>query len=130
MKRCFVLAAALLGLAACGGVPCSEHEASAKKSIYFEHNSDVISDRYARQLDDGLVYIKGHRFKKIQLDSYADETGTSGYNLNLSRRRASSVRNYMIGKGVAARRISIRPHGIEPGDPLDEHRRVDVTIVQ
>jgi len=45
---------------------------------------------------DTVVIIKGH----------TDSAGSSDSNLELSERRADSVRNYLVGQGVASHRIS------------------------
>ncbi len=53
--------------------------------------------------NDYLAIIEGH----------ADEQGTREYNLALSARRANSVREYLVSKGVASNRLQIRPYGKE-----------------
>ena len=47
----------------------------------------------------------------IVISGYADRLGSSKYNLKLSERRANAVRDYLIGKGVAANRLSAQGKG-------------------
>ena len=129
MKKIFVCCSLVFVLAACGGGACSEHESNAHKPVFFEHNSTTMLGDSMKTLDDGLVYMTGHRFKKIELDGYADETGVDeNYNMGLSQRRVEAVRDYMVKNGVANDRIKMNWHGTERGRPYKQHRRVDITI--
>lgn len=129
MKKYLALCGSVIILAACSGVPCSEHEKNAKTPIYFDYNSADITPESKAVLDDGLIYLRGHRFRKIQLEGWADEQGGENqHNMDLSKRRAWVVRNYMIENGIRENRITIQWHGIDEGDPYEIHRRVDVTI--
>lgn len=67
----------------------------------------------------------------------ADSVGRDSYNLALSQRRAESVRQYLIGKGVAAHRLFARGYG-ETGPVADkateegrlQKRRVELVAIQ
>jgi peptidoglycan-associated lipoprotein len=50
---------------------------------------------------------------QIQIEGHADERGTREYNLSLSARRATAVRNFLINEGIASRRISSIAYGKE-----------------
>ena len=47
----------------------------------------------------------------VRLDGYADPRGADGYNLDLSRERAESVRDILTAAGVEPTRVSIYAHG-------------------
>ncbi|WP_432383099.1 OmpA family protein [Duganella sp. P38] len=47
----------------------------------------------------------------VQVEGFTDSTGTSSHNLELSQRRAESVRNALIGLGVASAKIATRGYG-------------------
>ena len=73
-------------------------------------SSDVSADFYpvltsvARVLDEyekTLIDVAGH----------TDSTGSDGYNLALSQRRADSVARYLLGQGVDERRVFARGFG-------------------
>ena len=128
MKRLFVFFIVALGLSACAG-DCAKHEENAKAPVFFKHNSVEIMPESLAQLDDGLIYMTGHRFKTIELNGYADETGEeAAYNMDLSKRRVEKVRDYLVNKGVAESRIKTSWHGTERGHPYRKHRRVDITV--
>ena len=50
---------------------------------------------------------------QVQIEGHADERGTREYNLSLSARRATAVRNFLIGEGISANRISSIAYGKE-----------------
>lgn len=126
-KYLFVLCAFLLTACQHNEKPCSYYQSMAEQPVYFGFNSDKIKE--TDNLDEGLIFLKGHRFRRIQLDGYADEIGgETNYNNNLSLKRAEAVRDYMIDQGIAEKRITVFGHGIEKGNPHKTHRRVDITI--
>jgi peptidoglycan-associated lipoprotein len=49
----------------------------------------------------------------IQIEGHADERGTREYNISLSARRATTVRNFLISQGVSAERVSSIAYGKE-----------------
>jgi peptidoglycan-associated lipoprotein len=50
---------------------------------------------------------------RVQVEGHADARGTNEYNLALGERRANAVRDYMVGLGIAADRITIVSRGEE-----------------
>ena len=82
------------------------------------------------------------RLEGIRLTGHTDRLGTAAYNQNLSERRADTVRNYLIARGVPAGIISSTGKGErEPVKDcpamarkdliqcLQPNRRVDVEII-
>ncbi|MRW94243.1 OmpA family protein [Duganella sp. FT80W] len=47
----------------------------------------------------------------VLVEGFTDSTGTSSHNLDLSQRRAESVRNALIGLGVPSNKIATRGYG-------------------
>jgi outer membrane protein OmpA-like peptidoglycan-associated protein len=45
------------------------------------------------------------RIDNVRITGYTDRIGTDSYNMKLSQRRAASVKNYLVGKGVEASRL-------------------------
>ncbi|HYG27288.1 MAG TPA: OmpA family protein, partial [Caulobacteraceae bacterium] len=54
---------------------------------------------------------------RVRIEGNADERGTREYNLALGARRANSVRDYLVGRGVSVSRIATLSYGKEK--PLD-----------
>ncbi len=71
----------------------------------------------------------------IHVEGHTDNIGTSEYNLDLSLRRATAVRDFLVSQGVAAERLSVeglgfaRPvAGNETEEGRQKNRRVDLVI--
>ncbi|MDR1021958.1 MAG: OmpA family protein [Prevotellaceae bacterium] len=47
----------------------------------------------------------------IEISSHSDSRGDSTFNLNLSQRRAQSVVDYLVGKGIEASRLQAKGYG-------------------
>ncbi|WP_454489088.1 OmpA family protein [Chitinophaga lutea] len=71
----------------------------------------------------------------VRVEGHTDDTGADAYNYGLSERRAKSVANYLIGRGVAANRVQTFWYGeTQPKVPNDseanraQNRRVEFSI--
>ena len=90
--------------------------------------SKTTLGQIAQVLQDDLM-----RDKVILLEGHADATGREDYNFDLSQRRASSVRHYLMSAyGVAGERLQAVGRGeLEPFDAADPragvNRRVEFT---
>ena len=63
------------------------------------------------KLDDVADKIKNYivdTIERIDLTGHTDRLGSDAYNQRLSERRAKTVKNYLVKKGVAVRRLSAR----------------------
>ena len=74
---------------------------------------------------------------KIEVDGYTDSQGTASYNQDLSQRRAQSVRDYLVTRGIAADRLTSKGFGLN--DPVADNstpegrannRRVEIVVSQ
>jgi peptidoglycan-associated lipoprotein len=71
--------------------------------------------------------------KNIRLTGRADPRGEQEYNMNLGEHRATSVRKYLVGLGVADNRMSETSRGALDATGHDEagwqmDRRVDIAL--
>ena len=71
-----------------------------KITIDFEINSNEIVAKHYRLLDKVAAYLSQHPQKVVHLRGYTDTSGSPGYNMSVSRFRASAVKSYLIGKGA------------------------------
>jgi outer membrane protein OmpA-like peptidoglycan-associated protein len=78
--------------------------------------SEVILDRVAESL-------AGNPDVKVEVGGHTDATGSKATNQRLSLARAEAVRQYLIGKGVAAARITAK--GYASTRPLAENNTVE-----
>ena len=68
-------------------------------NILFEFNSAKMAPGHELMLNPLVQRLKTKPFKHLMIEGYTDSVGRAAYNLDLSRRRAESVRNYLIGTG-------------------------------
>jgi len=66
--------------------------------VLFDHDSDVVKEAYAGQIDRLMTELLKSGFSKIEVVGHTDSVGKAIYNLDLSQRRARSVKNYIASK--------------------------------
>jgi hypothetical protein len=67
--------------------------------IYFDFNSCELRDEAKPVLDEIALIMKEHSYSRLEIIGYCDGIGTFEYNLELSKKRAAAVANYLISKG-------------------------------
>lgn len=103
-------------------------------AIFFDYNSDVIGPKAIAAVDELGTALNSSKLKgaNIVLNGHTDAAGSPQYNLDLSHRRAQSVRRYLIERhGIAPDKLAVFGFGFErlknPGQPLSgENRRVEI----
>ena len=76
--------------------------------ILFASNSSVIK---SFNIDALVAELRANPKLMVSINAYTDETASDEYNLSLSKRRAKSVKDLLVSKGVEAKRISSVGHG-------------------
>jgi peptidoglycan-associated lipoprotein len=74
--------------------------ALAKRSIYFDLDSDAIRPEFKGTVEAHARYLVANKGRKVLIQGNTDERGTSEYNLALGQRRAIAVRNALAALGV------------------------------
>ena len=102
-------------------------------TIPFGINSNEIDAQYYGLLDQVADYLVRHPAKFISIRGYTDTSGSPGYNLSVSRFRASAVKSYLIGKGAYPQNIEVIAMGdknpIAPNTSYEgriKNRRVEI----
>lgn len=86
---------------------------SALGTIYFEYDSFSLNSASREVLKMAAQWLKSNTAQKVQIEGHCDERGTTEYNLALGERRASTVRDYLVGQGVSASQLSTISYGEE-----------------
>ena len=121
-----------------GGAPGSQQEflVSVGDRVFFETDSSSLTAEASATLDKQAAWLNKYTNYRILMEGHADERGTREYNIALGARRASVVVNYLVSKGVDARRITQKSFGKErPVAICDDiscwsQNRRAVTVVQ
>lgn len=103
--------------------------------VTFATNSTAISPSMREVLDGVAQSMVNYPNSLIDVMGHTDSTGSEQYNLDLSRRRAESVANYLVSRGVNRARIEtigygeqypVADNGTESGRA--QNRRVEIRI--
>ncbi len=89
------------------------NRAGGLQTVYFDYNSAGLSGSTKDTLTANAEFLKKNTTLKIQVEGHADERGSVQFNLALGERRAKSVRDFLVGAGVAAARVSVISLGKE-----------------
>jgi peptidoglycan-associated lipoprotein len=81
--------------------------------IYFDTDQYNVDSADAAALQSQAAYLNQYPQISITVEGHADERGTREYNLALGERRANAAKNYLVGLGVAASRITTVSYGKE-----------------
>ena len=88
------------------------------EGIEFEFDRAIIRPESFKVLDAvAKALVDNGGIQLVEVQGHTDEQGPDEYNRDLSQRRAAAVVDYLIGKGIAASRLT--PHGYGKSQPID-----------
>ncbi len=100
-------------------------------NIFFATGAYALDDKSKVELQKLVLFLKNNPKLGIEIAGHTDDVGGEKENLELSRRRAQSVADYLAGAGVPAGRFSAVGYGERnpkvPNDS-DENRRLNRRI--
>ncbi|MCB0327589.1 MAG: OmpA family protein [Bdellovibrionales bacterium] len=110
---------------------------SVRREINFKTNEAVILPESYSELDSAAEIIAEHsnQIQAIVIEGHTDSQGKDAYNLKLSQRRAESVKQYMVDKGIDPAKLRAIGYGesrpkVEEVDSESRriNRRVEFTV--
>ncbi len=103
--------------------------------VLFDTGKADLNPGASRNLDQLVVFLTDHPERRVEIDGYTDNVGTDSFNLSLSERRADTVRNVLVNRGIDSSRIVTRGYGKDFGvaSNVDSggrqlNRRVEIVI--
>lgn len=115
----------------------------SSKEIYFDLNSFRVKSEGRFKLDKLVYELNNNSSYSVELLGYTDASGANDMNLELSKKRAKEVEEYIIAKGIASTKIvEVKGYGEQNliNDCLDynkcgeeanaKNRRVEVKILE
>lgn len=108
------------------------------ENIRFRTGSAEIDSESNSILNQVALTMKANpSIKRVRVEGHTDETGSHDMNMQLSRERAASVRQYLINRGVKPERLTAQGYGpdrplVKGTDPdsLSKNRRVEFIVEQ
>jgi len=106
-----------------------------ENAVRFDFNKSTLTTQAKANLDKLVKVFTEYPDTNIVIYGYTDNKGAADYNLKLSQDRATSVKNYLIKKGLVATRFTVTGLGI--ADPIasndtdegrSKNRRVEFAI--
>lgn len=104
--------------------------ATFKSDIFFDFDSSLLKPGAYAEIGRVANVLNQYPQTTIRVEGHTDATGPEDYNLNLSERRAESVKNALVQRGVDPRRI--QTVGFGESQPISSsaavNRRVSIVI--
>lgn len=103
--------------------------------VLFEFGKSELTSQAGPRLDKLAEFLTQFPNRKLLIEGYTDSVGSDSVNQSLSQRRAESVRQALVSRGVAADRITTQGYGkqfpvADNGSPEGRamNRRVEIVI--
>jgi OmpA-OmpF porin, OOP family len=81
------------------------------RAVDFEYNSTRLTVPAQQTLNDVAKALAAQPALNVEIQGYTDSIGSAAYNLDLSQRRADSVRAYLVDKGVSGSALTAKGYG-------------------
>jgi peptidoglycan-associated lipoprotein len=120
---------AVIGLAACANNPTGQQQAGAAGAavpgsaqdfvvnvgdrVFFETDSSELTPQARTTLDKQAQWLQYYGKYSFTIEGHADERGTREYNIALGARRAQTVREYLVSRGIDGHRMRTISYGKE-----------------
>src|SRR5690242_10614062 len=103
--------AASYGAAGPGSV--QEFNQTVGDRVFFDTDQTDLSPTAQATLDKQAAWLNRYNKYSFTIEGHADERGTREYNFALGERRAQTVHDYLVAKGVSASRMRTISYGKE-----------------
>src|SRR5262245_20779946 len=122
---------AVVGLAACANNPAGQQTGAVGAAgaavpgnaqdfvvnvgdrVFFETDSSELTPQARTTLDKQAQWLQYYNRYSFTIEGHADERGTREYNIALGARRAQTVRDYLVSRGIDGNRMRTISYGKE-----------------
>jgi outer membrane protein OmpA-like peptidoglycan-associated protein len=80
-------------------------------NVFFDYNSFELKPESFPELDRLAEFIKSNTSMEIEISGHTDNIGSDEFNKKLSLKRAESVLNYLVSKGIKKNLMSVKGYG-------------------
>ena len=86
-------------------------EPNIVENIFYDFDRATLRPESKQALDELAQLLRDNPNITIEMGSHTDRVGTEAYNIDLSKRRAKSVVDYLIEAGISADRLKYEGYG-------------------
>ena len=114
--------------------PANLNAALNLENITFEVNSDVITPEGQVELEKAVAFFTANESATAAIEGHTDTNGPDADNLDLSQRRADSVRAFLVASGLAEERFTTEGFGetqpilVDGVEDFDASRRIEFVL--
>ena len=119
------------------GCPVAGETLLRLEGVTFAYNSATLTAEAKTNLDKAVKMLKDNASVRVNVDGHTDNRGTDQYNQALSEKRARSVVDYLVEKGVPRTQLNARGFGeskpVAANDNdanMARNRRVEFVVAQ
>ncbi len=94
-----------------------------ENAVRFDTSKSTLTAQAKANLDKLIPVFQSYADTDITIFGYTDSTGSIEFNQKLSEQRATSVKNYLAGKGLSVARFTTKGLGI--ADPIADNETVE-----
>jgi outer membrane protein OmpA-like peptidoglycan-associated protein len=103
--------------------------------VFFDTNSTTLSQQGSMTVTEAANVAKSIANSKVMVTGFADTDGSPTYNMALSQRRATAVKNALVSNGVPAQSVTTTGSGetgllVNTPDQTknEKNRRVQIVV--
>lgn len=103
--------------------------------VLFDLNKAELRSGGMATVEKVATFLKEYSERTVMIEGFTDSTGAEDYNQKLSERRANSVRDALVARGISPERIATRGYGErfpvatnETAAGRQQNRRVELII--
>lgn len=91
--------------------PIKEGESMQLSNVFYEIDSWELKKESILELNNLLKLLTLNKNLVVEIGGFTDSTGTDEYNIGLSEKRALSVVDYLVSKGIDSSRLKYKGYG-------------------
>ncbi len=117
--------------------PIAKNAVTVLNNIFFDFNKSEVNPRSYSELDEVAKFLKANPTIKVEIGGHSDNVGDENYNQQLSLKRAQTVVNYFLSRGVVSSQLTQIGYGskfpIKPNDTEEnrqDNRRIEFKILE
>jgi peptidoglycan-associated lipoprotein len=106
------------------------------EDVHFDFDRFNLRADALKILDDAVAKLQANPDIQVTLEGHCDSVGSQQYNLALGERRATSARDYLVSRGIAASRLRTVSYGEDrpiadnnTGQGRAQNRRAHLVVV-